>query len=126
MNFIPSHTTMISIVFSFMFPWCIAGPQIVVSVYGLNVFGRDEVRGYGAIHLPIIPGRSVKQGLINSLHPRVHNAIFRAMTIMFHLCNKFSAKLLKNKASYKQFNYILQLMHACHINEGRLIVTQLN
>ena len=36
-----------------------AGPQIVVSVYGLNTLGRDEVRGYGAIHLPITPGRSV-------------------------------------------------------------------
>ena len=34
-----------------------AGPQIVVSVYGLNVFRRDEVRGYGAVHVPITPGR---------------------------------------------------------------------
>ena len=33
------------------------GPQMVVSVYGLNVFGRDEVRGYGAVHVPITPGR---------------------------------------------------------------------
>lgn len=31
-------------------------PQLVVSVYGLNMLGRDEVRGYGAIHLPITPG----------------------------------------------------------------------
>lgn len=38
---------------------CVAGPQLVVSVYGLNVLGRDEVRGYGAIHLPITPGRYV-------------------------------------------------------------------
>ncbi len=43
--------------------WCVSfhhlpsGPQIVVSVYGLNTFGRDEVRGYGATHLPITPGR---------------------------------------------------------------------
>ena len=35
------------------------GPQIVISVYGLNLLGRDEVRGYGAIHLPITPGRCV-------------------------------------------------------------------
>jgi len=40
---------------------CTIGPQIVLSVYGLNIFGRDEVRGYGAIHLPISPGRSVGQ-----------------------------------------------------------------
>ena len=33
------------------------GPQVVISVYGLNSFGRDEVRGNGAIHLPIAPGR---------------------------------------------------------------------
>ena len=33
------------------------GPQIVISVYGLNSFGRDEVRGNGAIHLPLTPGR---------------------------------------------------------------------
>ena len=38
------------------FLYC-AGPQIAVSVYGLNLFGRDEVRGYGAIHVPITPGR---------------------------------------------------------------------
>ena len=35
---------------------CIPGPQLVVCVYGLNILGRDEVRGYGAIHLPITPG----------------------------------------------------------------------
>ena len=29
----------------------------MISVYGLNSFGRDEVRGNGAIHLPIAPGR---------------------------------------------------------------------
>lgn len=31
----------------------------MISVYGLNSFGRDEVRGNGAIHLPIAPGRWV-------------------------------------------------------------------
>lgn len=35
------------------------GPQVVVSVYGLNILGRDEVRGYGAVHLPITPGRYI-------------------------------------------------------------------
>ncbi|XP_065899497.1 B9 domain-containing protein 1-like [Dysidea avara] len=34
-------------------------PQIVISVYGNNIFGRDEVRGYGAIHLPISPGEHI-------------------------------------------------------------------
>ncbi|XP_015215859.1 B9 domain-containing protein 1 isoform X2 [Lepisosteus oculatus] len=32
-------------------------PQIVVSVYGLDAFGNDVVRGYGAVHVPITPGQ---------------------------------------------------------------------
>ncbi|XP_063790953.1 B9 domain-containing protein 1 isoform X1 [Pseudophryne corroboree] len=35
-------------------------PQIVVSVYGPDVFGNDVVRGYGAVHLPFTPGRHKK------------------------------------------------------------------
>lgn len=33
------------------------GPQIVLSVYGPDVFGNDVVRGYGAVHVPLSPGR---------------------------------------------------------------------
>ena len=36
----------------------------MISVYGLNSFGRDEVRGNGAIHLPIAPGRCVDRIVI--------------------------------------------------------------
>ena len=38
---------------------CIHGwPQLVLSVYGTDYFGRsDMILGYGAIHLPIAPGR---------------------------------------------------------------------
>uniref|UniRef100_H2Y8E3 B9 domain-containing protein 1 n=1 Tax=Ciona savignyi TaxID=51511 RepID=H2Y8E3_CIOSA len=32
-------------------------PQLVVSCYGPDVFGRDIVRGYGAIHIPMTPGK---------------------------------------------------------------------
>ncbi|XP_005997529.1 B9 domain-containing protein 1 isoform X2 [Latimeria chalumnae] len=32
-------------------------PQIVVSVYGLDAFGNDVVRGYGAVHVPLTAGR---------------------------------------------------------------------
>ncbi|CAF1405989.1 unnamed protein product [Rotaria sp. Silwood1] len=32
-------------------------PQIVISGYGLDVFGNDIVRGYGTTHIPISPGR---------------------------------------------------------------------
>ncbi|XP_062359650.1 B9 domain-containing protein 1 [Cinclus cinclus] len=32
-------------------------PQIVLSVYGPDFFGHDVVRGYGAVHVPFVPGR---------------------------------------------------------------------
>ncbi|XP_069917637.1 B9 domain-containing protein 1 isoform X4 [Oryctolagus cuniculus] len=32
-------------------------PQMVLSVYGPDVFGNDVVRGYGAVHVPFSPGR---------------------------------------------------------------------
>mmetsp|Transcript_16519 Transcript_16519/g.35730 ORF Transcript_16519/g.35730 Transcript_16519/m.35730 type:complete len:196 (+) Transcript_16519:181-768(+) len=32
-------------------------PQIVVSVYGLDTFGRDVIKGYGCMHLPTCSGR---------------------------------------------------------------------
>ncbi|XP_030085652.1 B9 domain-containing protein 1 isoform X1 [Serinus canaria] len=38
-------------------PHFLAGPQIVLSVYGPDFFGHDVVRGYGAVHVPFVPGR---------------------------------------------------------------------
>ncbi|XP_063027688.1 B9 domain-containing protein 1 isoform X1 [Melospiza melodia melodia] len=38
-------------------PRFLAGPQIVLSVYGPDFFGHDVVRGYGAVHVPFVPGR---------------------------------------------------------------------
>ncbi|XP_068192986.1 B9 domain-containing protein 1 isoform X2 [Antennarius striatus] len=35
-------------------------PQLVVSVYGPDVFGNDVVRGYGATHIPFTPGRHTR------------------------------------------------------------------
>ncbi|XP_030839765.1 B9 domain-containing protein 1 [Strongylocentrotus purpuratus] len=32
-------------------------PQLVLSVYGLDAFGTAVARGYGAVHIPITPGR---------------------------------------------------------------------
>ncbi|XP_013388568.1 B9 domain-containing protein 1 [Lingula anatina] len=32
-------------------------PQLVLSVYGFDLFSRDVVRGYGACHIPFTPGR---------------------------------------------------------------------
>lgn len=31
-------------------------PQIVISVYGINFMGKDVIKGYGCIHLPVVPG----------------------------------------------------------------------
>ncbi|KAL4658394.1 B9 domain-containing protein 1 isoform X1 [Arapaima gigas] len=35
-------------------------PQIVVSVYGPDAFGNDVIRGYGAVHVPLSPGKHVR------------------------------------------------------------------
>ena len=32
-------------------------PQLVVAVYGPDLLGNDVVRGYGAVHAPLAPGR---------------------------------------------------------------------
>lgn len=31
-------------------------PRLVIAVYGLDMFGRDVVRGYGSVLFPVIPG----------------------------------------------------------------------
>ncbi|KAH7718754.1 B9 protein [Aphelenchoides avenae] len=36
-------------------------PQIVLSCYGLDRFGNDVIRGYGAVHLPTVPGRAARK-----------------------------------------------------------------
>merc|ERR1711988_1798903 len=35
-------------------------PQLVISVYGMDFWTRDVIRGYGRVHLPISPGRYTK------------------------------------------------------------------
>ncbi|XP_053707884.1 B9 domain-containing protein 1 isoform X2 [Synchiropus splendidus] len=35
-------------------------PQLVLSVYGPDVFGNDVVRGYGATHVPFSPGQHTR------------------------------------------------------------------
>lgn len=37
------------------------GPQLVVSAYGLDVFGNEVIRGYGVCHIPILPGHFEKK-----------------------------------------------------------------
>lgn len=35
----------------------VTGPQLMISVYGLDALGNDVVRGYGTTHLPTMSGR---------------------------------------------------------------------
>ncbi|EEB13704.1 eppb9, putative [Pediculus humanus corporis] len=35
-------------------------PQLVISAYGLDVFGNEVVRGYGVCHVPFSPGHCEK------------------------------------------------------------------
>jgi len=35
--------------------------QVVVSVYGVDAWGRDVIKGYGSMHLPTCPGRCVQR-----------------------------------------------------------------
>ncbi|XKL62909.1 hypothetical protein PGB90_002742 [Kerria lacca] len=35
-------------------------PRIVLSIYGLDSFGNDVIRGYGMYHLPVISGKCTK------------------------------------------------------------------
>jgi B9 domain-containing protein 1 len=37
------------------------GPQLIISVYGLDTFGNDVVRGYGVCHLPVVNGQSSEE-----------------------------------------------------------------
>eukprot|EP00210_Caulerpa_lentillifera_P005560 g5319.t1 len=46
-------------------------PQIVLSVYGLDSCGRDVVKGYGRVHIPISSGRHVLE--VRLYRPRASN-----------------------------------------------------
>ncbi|KAH0632049.1 hypothetical protein JD844_020079 [Phrynosoma platyrhinos] len=50
-------------------------PQIVVSVYGPDLFGNDVVRGYGAVHIPFTPGRDQSLAVAQEDHPYVRSGI---------------------------------------------------
>ena len=36
--------------------------KLVVAIYGLDTFGNDVIRGYGAVHVPVFSNRSDKGG----------------------------------------------------------------
>ncbi|KAG7167528.1 B9 domain-containing protein 1-like [Homarus americanus] len=37
------------------------GPQIIISIYGTDVFGNVVIRGYTACHVPITPGTHTRR-----------------------------------------------------------------
>ena len=41
-------------------------PQLVLAVYGPDLLGNDVVRGYGAVHAPLTPGRHTAKSVIHS------------------------------------------------------------
>ncbi|XP_011705220.1 PREDICTED: B9 domain-containing protein 1 [Wasmannia auropunctata] len=36
-------------------------PQLIMSIYGLDFFGHDVIRGYGVCHLPLKTGHHEKR-----------------------------------------------------------------
>ena len=46
--------SLVLVIFSVIF---VSGPQLIVQAYGEDPWGNDVVRGYGAVHVPITPGR---------------------------------------------------------------------
>jgi|TARA_B110000977_G_scaffold201406_1_gene295854 B9 domain-containing protein 1 len=36
-------------------------PQLILSVFSIDAFGRDVIRGYGCVHLPIASGATTKK-----------------------------------------------------------------
>jgi hypothetical protein len=49
-----------------MRPWCestnaFGWPQLILSVFEIDALGRDVIRGYGCIHLPICAGQFTRK-----------------------------------------------------------------
>lgn len=39
----------------------VAGPQLIMSIYGLDMFDHDVIEGYGVCHLPLTTGYHEKK-----------------------------------------------------------------
>lgn len=64
------------------------GPQLVLSVYGPDVFGNDVVRGYGVTHIPFTPGQYVIKACVMIIIIIVRFGVFPCkdeMRFAFHL-----------------------------------------
>jgi len=69
------HTLMLATVRMSVCIYVCVGPQLVVSVYGYDVFGNDVPRGYGVIHVPITPGRFVTMTTVMIAHLLSHHHV---------------------------------------------------
>lgn len=47
----------------YLFPFLFfsTGPQLVLSIYGTDIFGNEVVMGYTACHLPLAPGKHTRK-----------------------------------------------------------------
>lgn len=70
-------------------------PQVVLTVYGINMMGKDVVRGYGCMHLPTVPGRYVRY--VRLYTPRSSS-----------LCQQFTAWLTGNPPEFFNPKFIAQ------------------
>ena len=77
---------------------CVFGwPQIVISVYGEDYFGRpDMILGYGAVHVPLAPGRHVLE--IKTFRPLSSTLVGRFKSWLFGLRPEFVDSLFPSKA----------------------------
>tara|TARA_B100000768_G_C11168773_1_gene327741 strand:+ start:91 stop:705 length:615 start_codon:yes stop_codon:yes gene_type:complete len=72
-------------------------PQIIVSVYGTDAFGRsDMILGYGAIHLPIAPGRH--ELYVNTFRPLASSLIGRLQSWLSGMRPEFIDSLFPSKS----------------------------
>ncbi|XP_070579758.1 B9 domain-containing protein 1-like [Ptychodera flava] len=68
-------------------------PQVVVNVHGQDVYGTAVVRGYGAVHVPISPGRHVR---IIPLYVPESSSHFQ----------KFTSWLMSRRPEYRDHNTV--------------------
>jgi B9 domain-containing protein 1 len=72
-------------------------PQIVVSVYGNDAFGRsDMILGYGAVHLPMTPGRH--ELYVNTFRPLASSLMGRFQSWLNGMRPEFIDSLFPSKA----------------------------
>jgi len=72
-------------------------PQIVVSVYGNDAFGHsDKILGYGAVHLPITPGRH--EIYVNTFRPLASSLLGRFQSWLQGMRPEFIDALFPSKS----------------------------